>query len=76
MLLMKPYDVKIQGMSSLHWGCCKGHLDAVKFLVEHKAYPNQMSFSEDRYSCNYMFRRSGIHCFQIVMAMCIKGRHC
>lgn len=36
-------------MTALHWGCSKGHLDAVKLLIEFHAFPNHMEFTEDRY---------------------------
>ena len=38
----------LQGMACLHWACSKGHLDAVKLLVENNAFPNHMEFREDR----------------------------
>lgn len=37
-----------QGMTALHWGCSKGHLDAVKLLIEYQAFPNHMEMTEDR----------------------------
>ena len=36
-------------MTALHWSCSKGHLDAVKLLIEFRAFPNNMEFTEDRY---------------------------
>jgi len=38
----------LQGMTALHWACSKGHLDAVKLLMEYRAFPNHMEFTEDR----------------------------
>jgi hypothetical protein len=35
-------------MTALHWACSKGHLDAVKLLMEYRAFPNHMEFTEDR----------------------------
>lgn len=35
-------------MTALHWGCSKGHLDAVKLLIEYQAFPNHMEMTEDR----------------------------
>ncbi|RUS71222.1 hypothetical protein EGW08_021021 [Elysia chlorotica] len=37
-------------MTCLHWACSKGHLDAVKLLIEYNAFPNHMEFTEDRYT--------------------------
>ena len=39
-----------EGMSALHWACSRGHLDAVKLLVEFRAFPNHMESTEDRYT--------------------------
>lgn len=36
-------------MTALHWGCSKGHLDAVKLLIEYQAFPNHMEMTEDRF---------------------------
>ncbi|WAR11074.1 INVS-like protein, partial [Mya arenaria] len=36
------------GMTALHWSCSKGHLDAVKLLIEYRTFPNHMEFTEDR----------------------------
>ena len=35
-------------MTALHWACSKGHLDAVKLLIEFHAFPNHMELTEDR----------------------------
>ena len=35
-------------MTALHWACSKGHLDAVKLLIEFRAFPYNMEFTEDR----------------------------
>lgn len=37
-------------MSALHWACSRGHLDAVKLLIEFRAFPNHMESTEDRYT--------------------------
>ena len=37
-------------MTALHWACSKGHLDAVKLLIEFHAFPNHMENSEDRHA--------------------------
>lgn len=42
------YACMFQGMTALHWGCSKGHLDAVKLLIEYQAFPNHMEMTEDR----------------------------
>lgn len=42
------YVCMFQGMTALHWGCSKGHLDAVKLLIEYQAFPNHMEMTEDR----------------------------
>lgn len=39
-----------EGMSALHWACSRGHLDAVKLLIEFHAFPNHMESTEDRYT--------------------------
>jgi len=39
-----------EGMSALHWACSRGHLDAVKLLIEYGAFPNHMESTEDRYT--------------------------
>lgn len=37
-------------MTALHWGCSKGHMDAVKLLIEFSSFPNHMEATEDRYT--------------------------
>ncbi len=37
-------------MTALHWACSKGHVDAVKLLIEFHAFPNHVEFTEDRYT--------------------------
>ena len=45
----------LQGMTALHWACSKGHLDAVKLLIEFHAFPNHMEHSEDRFALPVTF---------------------
>jgi len=44
--IFKGADVRsidYQGMSGVHWGVLKGHLDIVRLLIQYKGYVNDLA---------------------------------
>lgn len=46
----KPTPFFFKGMTSLHWACSRGHVEAAKVLLDFQAHLNQMELSDDKYT--------------------------